>query len=345
MVATVSHGTGATSNMLAGLLLVERVDHTVRAVRTTPGIADVAAGLGTGSLLDIYSSVGGARLEAGDIRGLLMPARVTHNYFDVVGTRVLAGRPFAPADRGRPVVVVNQAFAARFFPGESGRQVVGRTLTVNLVVHDVIGLVQNVHDRSLDQPPAPKFYQTIEAGEAPFGRVNYAIHSSGPVNETALQRAIASADPDAVLETLDSLDGRLAEGIRDRTFATIVLGLFGAAGLGVTAMGIFAIVAFVVARRTREIAVRMAIGASAYHIRRLVMRDATIAMACGAVIGFLVASAGARLLESYLFGVTAGDLGLPILAALGLFAVTGLAAWWPTRRALRLEPTIALREE
>ena len=112
-----------------------------------------------------------------------------------------------------------------------------------------------------------------------------------------------------------------------------------------TAIGVFAMTAFVVACRTREFAIRIAIGAGAHHVRRLAMRDAMMAVAGGALVGFGVAHSFAHVLESYLYGVVSGDLGIQLAAMFGLLVVTALAAWWPARRAQRLEPTVALRVE
>lgn len=341
VVATVSHGAG-----LAGPALFDRVEAMTRGLRAVPGVTGAAAGIGTGSLLDAYSSVGGARLQAGEVRGLLTAARVEPSYFTVVGNRLVAGRAFDQRDRGRPVVIVNQAFAARFWPDTPREAVVGRTLVIDDIPHAVVGLLQNAHDRSLDRPPAPRYYHLLDNGEVPLGRVSYVLRLNGgspPV--AAIRRAVATADPTAVVEAVDSIGGRLAEGVRDQTFATLLLSLFGAAGLGVSATGIFATIGFIVARRTREIAIRVALGASARRIRRLVMRDAVFAALSGAALGLFSARLLARFLESYLYGLEAGNLRVPLAAAVGMLVVTGVASWWPTRRALNVEPTLSLRME
>jgi ABC-type antimicrobial peptide transport system permease subunit len=205
-----------------------------------------------------------------------------------------------------------------------------------------------VFDRSLAEPPVPRYFQLLGNvyTYAPSGRVNYAFRIDGiaPPRE-AIRRVVGATDTQAVVESVDSVDGRLAEGIRDRTFATLVLGLFGVAGLGVTASGMFAIVAFVVARRTQEIGIRVALGARAHQVRWLVLRDALVAGVVGATIGFLVARMLAKFLASYLYGLEASDWSTPLAAAAVMAIVTGMSAWWPTRRALRLQPTLALRVE
>jgi putative ABC transport system permease protein len=151
--------------------------------------------------------------------------------------------------------------------------------------------------------------------------------------------------PDAAVERVDSIDGRLAETVRDRSFATLVLTLFAIAGLGVTATGVFAVVAFVVARRTREIAIHVAMGAEARDVRRWVMRDAVRAILLGAGAGVVAGRLLGRTLEGLLYGIEAGDGATMAIAALVMLFVAAVAAWLPTRQALRLEPTVALRSE
>jgi ABC-type antimicrobial peptide transport system permease subunit len=148
-----------------------------------------------------------------------------------------------------------------------------------------------------------------------------------------------------VVEAIDTADGRLAESIRDRSFATLMFALFATAALGVTGAGIFAVVAFVVARRTRELAIRLALGARPGHLLSIVVGDAVLAAAVGAAGGLLAGRWLAQALDAYLFGMTAGDPYAPVLAAATLIAAAALAAWWPARRALRLQPSETLRVE
>jgi ABC-type antimicrobial peptide transport system permease subunit len=188
-------------------------------------------------------------------------------------------------------------------------------------------------------------YQPVDTPIGPR-RLSFAVRlATDAVPETALRQAAASVDADAIVESVDSIYGRLADSVRDRTFATLILGLFATAGLGVTAAGIFAVVAFVAARRTREIAIRVALGARPGNVRRLVIRDAVVATFAGGVTGLAASRWLAKTIESQLYGVTAGDWVTPVVAAAGFVGVTAFAAWWPTRRALAVQPTVALRVE
>jgi ABC-type antimicrobial peptide transport system permease subunit len=152
-------------------------------------------------------------------------------------------------------------------------------------------------------------------------------------------------DPTVHVEGIDSIDGRLAESVRDRTFTALLLALFGGAALTVSTFGMFAAVAFVVARRTREIAIRATVGARPYDICRVVTQDAVLAAFGGMVAGLVVSRLAARALESLLYGIDAGDWSVPVLSGLFFSVVAGLAAWLPASRALRIDLSRALRTE
>jgi putative ABC transport system permease protein len=211
----------------------------------------------------------------------------------------------------------------------------------------VVGVAQDTHSRALDHAPRPQFYKPMETGGGGPNRLSFAIRvaTGSSVPEAALRRAVTSVDSGAIVEGIDSVYGRLAESVRDRTFAALMLGLFAAAALGVTITGIFAVVAFVAARRTREIAIRVALGARPSDVRRLVVRDAVLATLAGGAAGLGASRWLAKAIESQLYGVTAGDWVTPALATAGLAGIAAIAAWWPTRRALRVDPTVALRME
>jgi ABC-type antimicrobial peptide transport system permease subunit len=133
--------------------------------------------------------------------------------------------------------------------------------------------------------------------------------------------------------------------VKPRVFATLVLSLFAAAGLSVCAAGVGGIVSFLVARRTREIAIRTAIGAEPRHVRALVMRQALAASAVGLVVGVAVGRWLSRSLESLLYGVQAGDWWTIAAGTLLVLAIVIVATWLPATRALRISPTMALKIE
>jgi ABC-type lipoprotein release transport system permease subunit len=161
----------------------------------------------------------------------------------------------------------------------------------------------------------------------------------------AARRALADINRDAIIVQVDTLGDRLANSVRDHTFATLILTLFGLAGVSVSVAGLVGIVAFIVARRSREIAIRVAVGAERSHVRRLVTGEALGAAATGTLAGLLVGRWLSAWLESLVYGVEAGNWTTPIATATVLLAVTALAALLPARRAFALEPTEALRTD
>jgi predicted lysophospholipase L1 biosynthesis ABC-type transport system permease subunit len=224
--------------------------------------------------------------------------------------------------------------------------VVGRHIVASGESAIVVGVVENAHDRGLDSETRGRLYKPLQL-DGYVRRVSYVARVAPGLDipDLAAQEAARSANAGALVETVESLGGRLAEGIRDRSFATLVLGLFALAGVAVTGAGIVATVAFVVARRTREVAIRMALGARASQVRGLMIRDAVLAALAGSAVGLITGRGLTGALEGYLFGIRAEDPSTLLLAAVALLAVTGGAAWWPSARAVRLDPHAALRTD
>lgn len=326
-------------------MIAETTTSTMRALRAVSGVQDVGAGMSIGLLIDGYMGAGGAVVRAGGTVGRVVPARVTPNFFDVLGVRLLAGRVLNDTDRGWDHIVVNRAAVRRLWPDRAPEAVIGEAINGDGQPGEVVGVVEDLLDRSLDQPSVPRLYQRLEL--TPLTRMSYAVRltRANTQMDAQLRRAVLAVDNDAIVESLDSPEGRLAESIRDRSFSTLLFVMFSSAALAVTGTGILAAVSFVVARRTREIAIRIALGARRGDVIRLVVIDAAAAAGFGAAVGMAVSSSLSRALESQLFGVAPGDPLTPIIAAVGLVALTALASWPPIRRALSLPPTLALRAE
>ncbi|HWB30307.1 MAG TPA: FtsX-like permease family protein [Vicinamibacterales bacterium] len=162
---------------------------------------------------------------------------------------------------------------------------------------------------------------------------------------TALEREIRAVVPTASVSDSATLRSRLMQSVSDRSFSTLMVMFFAVAAMGVTAAGIVGVVAFVVARRTREVAIRIAIGANAASVRALVTREALAAAAVGVVIGFGLSLALSTTVRSLLVGIAPTDPLALGTAVIVIVAIVGVAAWIPARRATRLSPTVALRVE
>jgi putative ABC transport system permease protein len=333
--------------------MLDATSRALVALRRVPGVAAVAAGTGVGPLIDAMGGMGGPAVRAGNVNAMVIPSQISPEYFNVVGTPLAAGRALTDQDRGWEAVVVNERFARRAWPSLSLSEVVGQPFVGNGQPGRIVGVVRDARDRALDMTPPVHVYKPFDVGvnarevSFPGGGVTFAWRlAHGSADPTAaIREVILSVDPDATLDSSDSVYGRLADTVRERTFATLIFGLFGGAALAVSATGLFAVVAFAAARRTREIAIRLALGATAGHVRGVVIRDAVVATTTGTVVGTVAGRWLVKTLESRLYGVASDDVVTHLSAGLGFVAVAIVAAWWPTRRALRLQPVQALRVE
>jgi hypothetical protein len=267
---------------------------------------------------------------------------VSANFFQAAGGGLVEGRLLTSADEGRRAVV-SQSFARECCEGRSpvGRRAewLGRSL-------EVVGVVRDVFDRALDVRPTPAMFVPLDEAQE-FFWVTYLlrVERPGPELMAAVEREIQAVRADAVLTDGGVMGQRLMRSIRDRSFATVIVGFFAMVALGVSAAGIIGVVGSVVARRTREIAIRMTLGAGRAAVRRLVAQEALTASGIGAVVGLAIGAAVSSTLESLLYGVTAADPVALLLAALSIVVIVVVAAWAPARRAVRLSPTDALRIE
>jgi predicted permease len=345
--------TVAHDSNLPDVVWRETVNRTIAAFRRMPGVRAAGASLsgfldGSGAreavLLDArMASYRGADDADERMRGLgiaiVDSTAVAGGYFDAMGLSVVAGR--RPNNDETGAVAANETLARRLFGGQSAigatlSLVGGRTVTI-------VGVVRDVRAKGLTVPPRPAVY---EVGVANWrrGTVTYVV-SFGDATQarTGWRNVVQQVDRMAVVLDSGSVGDRLDRSIRDRTFATLVVSLFALATIVVTALGLAGIVAYTVVRRTHDIAVRLAIGASRRRVVALVVRDALIAGTCG-VIGGLIASIWlSRGLDSLLFGVRPADVAMLLLAGASLLGIVLGAAIVPAIRAARIEPARALR--
>ncbi|HSC26720.1 MAG TPA: FtsX-like permease family protein, partial [Vicinamibacterales bacterium] len=318
-----------------GAPLQADIDATLERVRRIRGVTDVAAA--TGPMVDGLQSAVVARVAGTPV--LASRTYVTPDYFRTVGTRVLAGRSLGDDDGARSVVV-NDAFASRYLPGGA----VGRELTLGNRRVAVAGVVANAFDRALDKPPGPAVFSLL--ADVPIAlRVNYVARVAGSAPDGPIAREIVAVNPEAVVVDTGTIAGRLADTIRERSFAAFILTFFAVSALHVTVAGLAGIVSFMVARRTREIAVRMALGAMPASIRWLVLREVLAAAATGSLVGAIAGHWLSRALEHLSYGVNAGDWTSVTAASAITMTIAGIASAIPAARAARIEPATALRVE
>jgi predicted permease len=301
----------------------------------------------------IYSviDVRGRARSAEGTGGMVTWRSVTPAYFAALGIPILRGRAFQEQDRDPhgTVVILSDTLARRMFPGEDplGKQIQPGRSGPWL---NIVGVAANVKNSGLAERDDPEFYVARKHTAETAGRTATAIlrTANDPWAMSRWVRATAAAlDPTMPvnIETLDQRVGKLAERPR---FNALLLGLFAGMGLMLAAIGLYGVMSFLVAQRTREIGIRMALGATPGAVARLVLAHAARWTAAGAVLGAIGSLWAARLLDALLFHVSAKDpwtLASVIAGAIAVLLGTALAAAWiPSRRAARVDPMQALRQ-
>jgi predicted permease len=272
-------------------------------------------------------------------------------YFDAMGIPLLRGRSFSDGDApDAPITsaVVSESLARKQWPGEDplGKLIQFGNMDGDMRALRVVGVVGDVREEGVDAEPRPTlyaFYRQRPAGAAQF---DFALRTTGDPTSLvpAVRRAVKGIDPE-VPPRFRTIEEIVAGSTADRRFTLLLLGVFGAAALLLAVAGIYGVVSYLVAQRTREIGVRMAFGARPGDVRAMVLRQGGVLAGTGLLLGLLVALALTRLLQSQLYGVTATD---PLAYAAGILLLAGvslLATYVPARRATRVDPAIALRSE
>ena len=332
---------------------LRRIDEAAAAV---PGVASAA--------ISSYAAMGGG----GGTNGLVPEGRepvaanfinstlrvITPSFFETMGVRIVRGRNFNEDDRagGQRVMIVSARLAAVAFPGQDP---IGKRISCCEPgpggFKTIIGVAADIRSRGPAIAPRPEFYLPI--AQVPdvawnWNRTMYVlVRTTG--NPSALVQplnaAVARIDRDLPLFDVKTMDERLARSLATSRFNTLLLTLLGAIGLALAASGIYGVIAYFVSQRTQEIGVRMALGATASSVVRLVLGQALRPVAAGAVLGVAVALGASRVLSSQLFGVSPTD-PLTIAAVLAtLIGVAMLASIVPARRAAAIDPTRALQSE
>jgi len=334
-------------NGYSGERLAGFYDELRRRLEAVPGVRSAT--------LALHPAVGGGESTTTVSVSASAPERdvnehlIGTGYFDTLRIPILAGRPLDDRDRSAraPTAVVNREFVRTVF---SGTNAVGRTFVLGGPkdpVATVVGVCGDVRYNRIRDAAPPTFYLTYrEKRSAPSEMTFHVRYAGDPGAETAaIVRAVAALDPNLPVvdpQTQDdAIDGALS---LDRVFA-ILTGSFAALALLLAAIGLYAALAFSVARRTREIGVRIALGATAARIRRGVVRDALMPTAVGLGGGIAASLAFTRVLRSQLFGLSALDPAVLLGAAATLLATAILAAWLPAWRASSVDPMTALRTE
>jgi len=273
------------------------------------------------------------------------------DYFDTMGMPLVDGRDFARTDDASApkVCIVSASLAKKLWPGE---RAVGKRLEVMSDKITVVGVSGDVHDAALNVPPSPTLYMPYQQMPAAMwvvtGRSLVLVVRTIPRPETllsALQKAVMTVDPSLPLTDEGSMSDILASSMAKSRFNMMLLATLGAIALVLASIGVYGVVAYFVSQRTREIGVRMALGAAPAHIWRLVLSRGLRPIVWGAVAGAAMSLATAQLLREQLFGVAPDDPATLLMVGGLLLAVAALATLAPARRAMRVTPASALAAE
>ena len=328
--------------------LVPVIDRLVAATRAIPGVeaVSVSSDLPLESTSYLTFDLEG-RLATDDGNGDVQPFRVTPGHFDVLRIPLRKGRLLEEGDAASatPVAVVNEELVRRFLGGQDpiGRriQVADGSASASLIV----GVVGNVAQEEVSAAPYAQVYQPMAQG--PTRGVRVAVRTSGNPMTVANQAraALASVDPQLPLTKVRTMEDRLSGSLTQPRVSMAVLALFALLALVLAAIGIYGVLSYAIARRTREIGIRIALGAQPGDVRRLVIGEGMRPVIAGVALGVAGALALTRVMRTLLYGVSPSDPGTLAAVALLLTAVALVAAWLPARRATRVDALDALRSE
>ncbi len=273
---------------------------------------------------------------------------VTPDFFTAMGTPVLQGRAITTADRPGSAegIVINKAFAARFFPNDNP---LDQAIVLEwgedsaAVMRPIIGVVGDMRGTALAEAPEPTAY--LSMAQHPMSSLSIVVRAEGNPASLAgsLRNIVRDLDREVPVYSVQTMSERVASSLgRERFFATLI-GVFAGVALILSAVGLYGVIAYAVTQRTRELGVRVALGASASRISRMVIGEGVGLTAAGLVVGIAGAASVSKLLSTFLFGVTGAD-ALTFIGVVGTLSVVAvLASWLPARRAARVDPLVAMR--
>jgi predicted permease len=295
---------------------------------------------------------------------LATPILIEGDYFPAMGTPLLRGRFLTPADNAKGaqlLVLVNHAFAGHFWPGQNpiGKRMRIGTSEMVTPWAVVIGEVADVKEGSPDASPRMQYYGAVEQAENFFGSLGnpatdlngnggyIVLRTSLPpeLMENQIRATVRSLDPQLPLTQLQTMEHAISDSEAPRRFNTVLISSFAAAALLLAILGIYSVIAFTVAMRVHEMAIRMALGSQRSSIVGLVLISGLKLAAAGSIIGLAGAVAASRLLKSFVFGVSTLDPLVLVLAAILVLMLAMAASLLPARRAASIDPIKALRAE
>jgi predicted permease len=272
--------------------------------------------------------------------------RVTPGYFTALGIPLRDGRTFDERDRGGQPdrIIVNETMARRFWPNGGA---VGRFVRFNSrepFTVEVIGVVADVHYRMVREDPTPSFYVAMAQMPSRGGVIHVRTTGDPSARLDDLRRAIAAVDPAVPVVRAHGLLEQVERNLAEERMALAIGLTLAVVALLLAAAGLYATMAFLVGRRTREIGVRIALGASTVDVRSLVLKDGSMLAAAGVLVGLALSIWVGHALRHQIYGVDPFDITSVAGAAIVLAGAAIAASWLPARRAASIDPVLALRD-
>jgi putative ABC transport system permease protein len=317
-------------------------------VAATPGVTTVA--------LMSYPTLGGLNfpfnresnpLPDGDVMAAY--SAISPSYLRTLKTPLLAGREFDDRDlpNGRPVAIINDTMARQYFAGENS---IGQKIAIaymgQRLTREIVGVAGDAKQEEPSKPTRPEIL--VPFAQLPWFSGSLLVRSAHPdplTVKNAAQQAIWSVSPETAESKVEPLTTTLAGHVAEPRLYALLLGVFAVIALTLAAVGIYSVIAYSVAQRTKEIGVRMALGAQTGAILKLVVSQGMKLVASGVALGLAASFGLTRLMSNMLFGVSAVDRPTFIVITLLLTIVALLACWIPARRAAKVDPMVALRCE
>ena len=314
-------------------------------IQQIPGVAQASISAGglplSGGMSTTDVAVQGKAVEKGTVISI---RSVTSDYHRALGIPLRAGRLLQPSDRAdsQGVVIINEAAARKYLAGEDP---LGRALIIRGKPLTIVGVVGDVRQTSLETEPMEEAYVPFAQRSRPTGEL--AIRTTGDPHAivAAVKAAVHDVLPDVPLRNVRTMEEMMASQIAQRRLNMLLLGLFGILGLAIAAVGLYGVMSYVVSQRTREIGVRIALGATAYEVIGMVMRNAGSLLAAGLIIGSLAAWQLRAIAAKFLYGLEPTDPRAFIAAVIVLSASALVASLIPARRAASVDPVVALRAD
>jgi putative ABC transport system permease protein len=333
---------------------IERINEICEKVGHVPGVEEVAAA-DHGVLSGMRYVHSGLELEDAPadqsaLQGSVMERYVSPKYFRILNIPLVRGREFDQRDvRSAPkVIIVNESMARKYW---GSLDVLGKRISISMAGkgkrewNEVVGVAADVRDLDIQSKAEPEFVMPLLQRSARSYHLFVRSEENPDALANAVSRQIWASYPDQPVTHVTTLQKTISETIGDQRLHTVLLGVFAAIGLSLALLGVYGVISYSVSRRTQEIGIRVALGAGPGDVLRMVMRQGVALIACGAGIGLAAAVTMTRFIAGELYGVKPNDPATLLIALLLILFVGSTACWIPARRAMRVDPMVALRYE